>query len=36
MKTRFRLGVLAYLVPTFAFRFVWHLMLFKDYCETLL
>jgi hypothetical protein len=29
MKMRFGLGVLAYLVPTFALGFVWHLMLFK-------
>jgi hypothetical protein len=32
---RFTLGVLAYLVPTFALGFVWHLMLFKDYYEAL-
>lgn len=35
MKIRFGLGVLAYLVPTFALGFVWHLMLFKDYYEHL-
>lgn len=35
MKTRFGLGVLAYLVPTFALGFVWHLVLFKDYYEHL-
>jgi hypothetical protein len=35
MKMRFGLGVLAYLVPTFALGFVWHLMLFKDYYEHL-
>jgi hypothetical protein len=35
MKMRFGLGVLAYLVPTFALGFVWHLMLFKDYYERL-
>ena len=30
--TRFVLGVLAYVVPTFALGFVWHLVLFeKDY-----
>ena len=27
--TRFLLGVLAYVVPTFALGFVWHLMLFE-------
>jgi hypothetical protein len=32
---RFTIGVLAYLVPTFALGFVWHLILFKDYYETL-
>jgi hypothetical protein len=35
MKTRFAFGVLAYLVPTFALGFVWHLTLFKDYYEHL-
>ena len=35
MKTRFALGVLAYLVPAFALGFVWHLTLFKDYYEHL-
>ena len=35
MKMRFGLGVLAYVVPTFALGFVWHLMLFKDYYEHL-
>jgi hypothetical protein len=29
--TSFLLAVLAYLVPTFALGFVWHLMLFKRY-----
>jgi hypothetical protein len=29
------LGVLAYLVPTFALGFVWHLILFKNYYEAL-
>ena len=29
--TRFILGVLAYLAPTFALGFVWHLVLFDDY-----
>jgi hypothetical protein len=32
---RFTLMVLAYLVPTFALGFVWHLLLFNDYYETL-
>lgn len=35
MKTRFGLGVLAYLVPTFALGFVWHLVLFHAYYERL-
>ena len=35
MKMRFGLGVLAYVAPTFALGFVWHLMLFKDYYEHL-
>lgn len=35
MKTRFGLGILAYLVPTFALGFVWHLMLFTAYYERL-
>ena len=35
MKTRFGLGVLAYLTPTFALGFAWHLMLFKAYYERL-
>lgn len=29
--TRFVLGILAYLVPTFALGFVWHLVLFEQY-----
>jgi len=33
--TRFTLGILAYLVPTFALGFVWHLVLFKGYYEAL-
>jgi hypothetical protein len=33
--TRFMLGVLAYLVPTFALGFVWHLMLFDSYYKAL-
>ena len=32
---RFGFGVLAYLVPTFALGFVWHLILFKEYYEAL-
>lgn len=35
MKTRFGLGVLAYLVPTFALGFVWHLVLFEGYYQRL-
>lgn len=35
MKTRFGFGVLAYLVPTFALGFVWHLILFHDYYDRL-
>ena len=33
--TRFILAVLAYLVPTFALGFVWHLVLFEQYYEAL-
>jgi hypothetical protein len=33
--TRFTFGVLAYVVPTFALGFVWHLILFKTYYEAL-
>jgi hypothetical protein len=32
---RFLLGVLAYLVPSFALGFVWHLILFERYYATL-
>jgi hypothetical protein len=32
---RFTAGVLAYLIPTFALGFVWHLILFKNYYEAL-
>jgi hypothetical protein len=32
---RFVLGVLAYLVPTFALGFVWHLVLFDGYYKAL-
>src|SRR5215469_8997711 len=35
MKMRFGLGVLAYVVPTFALGFVWHLVLFHAYYEHL-
>jgi len=35
MMRRFGLGVLAYLVPTFALGFVWHLILFTHYYESL-
>jgi hypothetical protein len=35
MSKRYTLGVLAYLVPTFALGFVWHLVLFKEYYESL-
>jgi hypothetical protein len=32
---RFTLGALAYVVPTFALGFVWHLILFEDYYRAL-
>jgi hypothetical protein len=35
MIKRFSLGVLAYLMPTFALGFVWHLVLFERYYEEL-
>jgi hypothetical protein len=35
MKVRFGLGLLAYLLPTFALGFIWHLMLFHGYYERL-
>ena len=35
MIKRYGLGVLAYLVPTFALGFVWHLILFEHYYEAL-
>jgi hypothetical protein len=35
MFGRFGLAVLAYVVPTFALGFVWHLMLFEDYYAAL-
>jgi hypothetical protein len=35
MKLRYGLAILAYLVPTFALGFVWHLILFEDYYAAL-
>jgi len=35
MSKRYALAILAYLVPTFALGFLWHLVLFKDYYESL-
>jgi hypothetical protein len=35
MKMRYGLAILAYMVPTFALGFSWHLMLFKDYYAAL-
>jgi hypothetical protein len=35
MSKRYALGILAYLLPTFALGFVWHLLLFKEYYESL-
>lgn len=35
MKTRYGLAILAYLVPTFALGFAWHLILFTEYYEAL-
>jgi hypothetical protein len=35
MIKRFALAVLAYLVPTFALGFVWHLVLFEHYYDAL-
>ena len=35
MTTRFILGVLAYMLPTFPLGYVWHLVLFQDYYEGL-
>ena len=32
---RFALGAIAYLVPTFALGFIWHLILFEDYYRAL-
>jgi hypothetical protein len=33
--TRFAFAVLAYLIPTFALGFVWHLVLFEDFYRSL-
>jgi hypothetical protein len=33
--TRYAFGVLAYLAPTFALGFVWHLILFESYYQAL-
>ena len=35
MSKRYALGILAYLLPTFALGFVWHLVVFKDYYDSL-
>jgi hypothetical protein len=35
MKMRYGLAILAYVVPTFALGFTWHLILFKDYYAAL-
>lgn len=35
MTMRYGLAILAYLVPTFALGFVWHLVLFEDYYAAL-
>jgi len=35
MTKRYSLGIFAYLVPTFTLGFVWHLVLFKDYYDSL-
>jgi hypothetical protein len=35
MTLRYGLAILAYLVPTFALGFVWHLILFEDYYAAL-
>lgn len=35
MITRYGLAILAYLVPTFALGYVWHLILFADYYAAL-
>jgi len=35
MMKRYVFGILAYLVPTFALGFVWHLVLFESYYDAL-
>jgi hypothetical protein len=35
MRSRYGLAILAYIVPTFAIAFVWHLILFEDYYAAL-
>lgn len=35
MMRRIGIGTLAYLLPTFALGFVWHLVLFKEYYDSL-
>lgn len=35
MTKRITIGALAYLIPTFALGFVWHLVVFKGYYEAL-
>jgi hypothetical protein len=35
MKMRYGLAILAYVVPTFALGFAWHLILFKEYYAAL-
>ena len=35
MKMRYGLAILAYVLPTFALGFAWHLILFKDYYAAL-
>ena len=35
MTVRYGLAILAYIVPTFAIAFVWHLILFEDYYAAL-
>jgi hypothetical protein len=35
LNTRFLLGVLAYILPTFPLGYVWHLVLFQDYYAAL-
>lgn len=35
MKTRYGLAILAYVVPTFALGYAWHLILFKEYYAAL-